>query len=176
MRVSTHDGTPLTGTGVDTDTDTLSLGLIDHGLKEVDVVGLGGGPVRRALNIEPEHTVLDTTGGVVGGIDDFVLGLVENGMGGKVTDGVIDLLGWVTARVAWEDVTINVGKTSVPGVVNVGWTVGIWGTCGLVDTDNGEGIAITSGARPGRRRGQLRDINTGSGEGSSNDGEKDNEV
>jgi len=135
------DGRPLAVAGVDADADTLLHTLVRHLLNEVHVVGLGRGPVLSALDIDPEHTILGA---------DLTVRTVstscKNTVTGKVADSIIHLLGGVAARVARENISINVRHTTVPCVGDGRRSVGIGVATGAVHTNHCEAVSVTDHA------------------------------
>lgn len=64
----------------------------------------------------------------------------------------------VAARIAREDVAINVGHSTIPSVVNSVWTIGIRDTIGLVHANNGEVVAVALQALEVADIGTLRHV------------------
>lgn len=167
-----------------TDRDASGVAAVHHLLEEIDVALGVGGPVLGALHVEPEHaeagaevggvgaglylaTSLDVLDIVVGEVVDGVVHLYNVDIGavrgetlkGKRNDGT-NLLSGVAARIAWENVAIDIGHATVPGVVDGGRSVRIRLAEGLVHTDDGKPVAVVYHTVKVARVGALRYVHT----------------
>ena len=107
-----------------------------------DEVVIGVINLRIELYFKHEKTCITNSFGFESSTDVQIIGR-------QVVDGIVHLTRRITTRVTGKDVAIHVGKSSAPGIVNVGWSIGIDLPCRHIHTGNGKVISVAFDALQG---------------------------
>ncbi|GMT10155.1 hypothetical protein PFISCL1PPCAC_1452, partial [Pristionchus fissidentatus] len=140
--VNSHNRLPVVVVRVDSDRNSESIAFSDHVEDELSVGGLVGGPVVD-LNVEPEHAELGTA------VLEGVHRCLHLGLGGSAR-----------GRMAGEEISVDIGQSLSPGVLDVLNAGLVNVSIALSNSSNVEMISGVLEASERRGRDRLNGVDT----------------